>query len=308
MARGYRILGVAVAVMLLLAGLVKLTERNQTADDAAAGSATATTANLAVPPVLPAAVSTTDPLTGAAEVAVDVADGDVAPTDLPPIPAADCTITEALKNGSAGDAVNCLATQLTKAGFAVAAGSKFDDETDAAVRAFQSARGLYVDGVVGRRTAEALGIWAGPDGPLQAVNADCPGDGRSAVVDRANQRVWLCDNGALVDEFKMTSAWSQPDPGSYEVYAKDLNASSTISGTYSTMTHFVAFTRGKYQGARIAFHSMPKDSNGNYLQPLDSLGTAEAHGQSAGCIRVHPDTAAKIWDWLDIGDSVRVIS
>jgi hypothetical protein len=201
-----------------------------------------------------------------------------------------------------------LDTQLSAAGFVAAADSSFDSSTDAAVRAFQTANSLYVDGIVGRRTAEALGIWAGPDGPVAAVNEDCPDGARAAIVDRANQRGWLCDNGALTEEFKLTSAWSQPDPGTYEVYAKDLNASSTISGSYSTMTHFVAFTRGKYKGARIAFHSMPKDSNGDYLQALDTLGTEEAHGLSAGCIRVHPDTAVMIWDWLSIGDSVRVIS
>jgi L,D-transpeptidase catalytic domain len=135
----------------------------------------------------------------------------------------------------------------------------------------------------------------------------CP-DGRSAVVDRANQRGWLCEGGELTYEFPLTSARSQPDPGTYEVYAKDLNASSNISGSYSTMTHFVAFTKGKYQGARIAFHSVPKDGNGDWVQPLDSVGTPELFGASAGCIRVLPDDAVTIWDWLDQGASVRVIS
>jgi hypothetical protein len=92
------------------------------------------------------------------------------------------------------------------------------------------------------------------------------------------------------------------------VYAKDLNASSNLSGEYSTMTHFVAFTKGKYKGARIAFHSVPKYANGEYVQPLDSVGTPEQHGASAGCIRVLPDDAVMIWDYLAVGDQVRVIS
>ena len=98
------------------------------------------------------------------------------------------------------------------------------------------------------------------------------------------------------------------DPGEYDVYAKDLNASSNLSGQYSTMTHFVAFTHGKYQGARIAFHSVPKYGDGTWVQPLDSVGTQEYFGASAGCIRVLPDDAVRIWDWLSIGDLVRVIS
>ena len=32
------------------------------------------------------------------------------------------------------------------------------------------------------------------------------------------------------------------------------------------------------------------------------------HGDSSGCIRVLPDDAVAIWDWLDIGDEVIVIT
>jgi peptidoglycan hydrolase-like protein with peptidoglycan-binding domain len=307
MSRSYRILAAAVVGMLVLVGLVRIADREgaggSTAD--AAGASATSTSDLTLVPVLPSAASTA---ADSAAVVSDVEDGDVNPGPTAAPPAATCSIDQALKPGATGEQVACLDAQLTAVGFAAAADSSFDATTDAAVRAFQTANSLYVDGIVGRRTAEALGIWAGPDGPVAAVDEDCPDGARAAIVDRANQRGWLCADGALTEDFKLTSAWSQPDPGTYEVYAKDLKASSTISGSYSTMTHFVAFTRGKYKGARIAFHSMPKDSDGNYLQPLDSLGTEEAHGLSAGCIRVHPDTAVMIWDWLAIGDSVRVIS
>ncbi len=138
--------------------------------------------------------------------------------------------------------------------------------------------------------------------------ATCPETGRAAVVDRFNQRSWLCEAGEITELMPITSAISQPDPGTYEVYAKDMNASSTLTGEYSTMTHFVAFTYGKYQGARIAFHSIPKYSNGEYVQPLDSVGTQELFGDSSGCIRVLPEDAEMIWNWLDIGDTVKVVT
>jgi lipoprotein-anchoring transpeptidase ErfK/SrfK len=136
----------------------------------------------------------------------------------------------------------------------------------------------------------------------------CPATGRGAVVDRANQMAWLCGDGAIVREFPVSTARSQPDPGTYPVYDKDLNASSTISGAFSRMTHFVAFTHGKYQGARIAFHSVPTYGDGSFVQPLESVGTADWWGDSAGCIRVLPDDAVAIWDWLAVGDTVNVIS
>ena len=106
----------------------------------------------------------------------------------------------------------------------------------------------------------------------------------------------------------MTSAWIQPDPGDYAVYAKDMNSSSRFTGKYSTMTHFVAFTYGKIRGARIAFHSMPVYPDGSFVQPLETLGAADQRGNSAGCIRVSPADAELIWAWLEIGDVVRVIS
>ena len=284
--------------MLVLVGLAQLVE-----SDDAKGSVAG-----------PSAVSTVDG-TGTVEASdstqtvTDVVDGDAATTSslAPPI-TADCTITEVLKVGASGAQVECLESQLAVAGFATTVDTDFDAATDTAVKAYQTAKSLEVDGIVGRVTAQTMGIWAGPLGPMPATNDDCPSTPHGVIVDRANQRGALCENGSITYEFPLTTAVSQPDPGTYPVYAKDLNASSTITGQYSTMTHFVAFTRGKYQGARIAFHSMPKYSNGQYLQPLDSVGTPEMHGESSGCIRLKPDDAIRVWDWLAIGDEVRVIS
>lgn len=140
------------------------------------------------------------------------------------------------------------------------------------------------------------------------LSAWCPGGDHSAVVDRDRQSAWLCEDGTATYEFAFTGAISQPDAGSYPVYAKDRDASSTNSKGTSTMTHFVAFTYGKFKGARIAFHSVPIDAAGAFLQPLDSVGEPGRRGESAGCLRVVPDDAVRVWDWLDEGDEVRVIN
>ena len=138
--------------------------------------------------------------------------------------------------------------------------------------------------------------------------ATCPVTGRAAVVDRENQRAWLCGDGLVTHGMPITSAWIQPDPGDYAIYAKDMSSSSRFTGRYSTMTHFVAFTYGKIRGARIAFHSVPTYSDGSYVQTLESVGTPELRGDSAGCIRVLPTDAELIWSWLEVGDVVRVVS
>lgn len=213
-----------------------------------------------------------------------------------------------MKVGATGNEVRCLESQLSSAGYATTVDTTFDATTDTAVRAYQEAKSLEVDGIVGRQTAQAMGIWAGPLGPIPATDDDCPPSYHGAIIDRANQRGSLCEDGKIVYGFPLTSAISQPDPGTYQVYAKDLNASSTLTGQYSTMTHFVAFTHGKYQGARIAFHSMPKYSNGEFVNPLDTVGDLAYHGESAGCLRLLPDDAVRLWDWLSLDDDVRVIS
>jgi hypothetical protein len=136
----------------------------------------------------------------------------------------------------------------------------------------------------------------------------CKDTGRTAVVDRKTQRAWLCLDGTVTAVFPMTSANDQPNPGHYKVYAKDLKASSTAGGHFSTMTHFVAFTRGIHTGARVAFHSAPKYRDGTYVEPLDQIGNLNSRGESSGCIRVRPDDAVLIWDTLRIGDAVVVIS
>lgn len=53
---------------------------------------------------------------------------------------------------------------------------------------------------------------------------------------------------------------------------------------------------------------MPVLRNGDYAQSMDSVGTEMEHGSSSGCIRVLPEQGQVIWDWLQRGDEVRVIT
>lgn len=142
-----------------------------------------------------------------------------------------------------------------------------------------------------------------PDG-----SSACPSTGHAAVIDRDAQRAWLCTDGSAHEKFPITTALTQPDPGSYKVYAKDRVTTSTFGGHFSYLDNFVAFTRGKYTGARVAFHAVPRTAGGAPYQPYDKVGTPEWHGASSGCIRVLPDQSTVIWDHLSIGDPVIVIT
>jgi len=144
--------------------------------------------------------------------------------------------------------------------------------------------------------------------PAPVIDPNCPPTPHAAVIDRARQRAWLCDNGFALPEFVITTAREMPDPALYHVYGKSMTTSSRFGGHYSTMTHFVAFARGEKTGARIGFHTIPVLTNGEYVQPLESVGTDERFGDSSGCIRVLPDQGPIIWDWLQKGDGVRVLT
>ena len=69
-----------------------------------------------------------------------------------------------LQLGQTGDAVASLQAELTRAGFPPgSADGWFGPATEAAVKAFQQSRGLFVDGMAGPRTEAALA--AAPDTP-----------------------------------------------------------------------------------------------------------------------------------------------
>ena len=96
---------------------------------------------------------------------------------------------------------------------------------------------------------------------------------------------WLVQGGVLVAMLAIPVAGIHGilHYGAFDVAEADrgrlvVRSSSTFTGQYSEMTHFVAFTRGKFQGARIAFHSVPTYRDGSWVQPLESVGTQERFG------------------------------
>ncbi|WP_069816251.1 C40 family peptidase [Streptomyces sp. TP-A0874] len=78
-----------------------------------------------------------------------VADGEIGPKTWPHL------VVE-VKNGSQGDAVRALQTQLVSHGYKVTVDGSFGPETQKAVTDFQGSKKLVVDGLVGPVTWEAL--------------------------------------------------------------------------------------------------------------------------------------------------------
>lgn len=136
----------------------------------------------------------------------------------------------------------------------------------------------------------------------------CAATRRGAVIDRARQRAWLCKRGRVQHVFPVTTAVSQPEPGTYTVYAKEVQTTSGFGDRPSKLDRFVAFTYGKNTDARIGFHAIPRYFDGTLAQTPESVGSPQMFGDSSGCVRALPDDAVRIWELLAIGDEVRVIS
>lgn len=78
-----------------------------------------------------------------------------------------------LKNGSRGDAVSALQETLNKIGFDCGnVDGIFGTKTENAVRAFQTAKGLKVDGIAGKDTLDALAIAASTGGGNLGTDTD----------------------------------------------------------------------------------------------------------------------------------------
>jgi hypothetical protein len=129
----------------------------------------------------------------------------------------------------------------------------------------------------------------------------CTPSGRSAVADKAAQRFWLCEDGdAITEALPMTTgglAYGLPPVGAYSVFAK-VRVGRGIHG--EPLNWFVPFYRTP-RGNRIGFHEVVN-------QPPATVGDPGWRGASAGCFRVRRDDARSVWDFLQLGDKVVVIT
>ena len=129
----------------------------------------------------------------------------------------------------------------------------------------------------------------------------CPDDPRAAVVDKAAQRFWLCADGLPITDARPMTTGSEeyglPPVGTHYVFARNAIATG-IHG--ETLHRFVAFYRTPRYN-RIAFHQYVH-------QPESTVGDLARRGESSGCLRVTTADSWLVWDFLEIGDPVVVIT
>lgn len=233
--------------------------------------------------------------------------------------------------GDTGSAVDCAQRALAVTGYyAGDLDGVFNEAVAAATRQFQVDNGLYVDGVIGRRTAIALGIWPGDEifivrtpapepgtydstgyelSPVASKGNDAPPlpegadqrTGKRIVYDRAGQRVWAIDDDERVVRSYLVSGsqFANERPGVYSVYSKSEVATGwDLEADLPYMIRYQKTDRGN-----IGFHEIPiNKASGDPYQTADQLGEK----LSGGCQRQHPLDALFLWHFADVGTTVVV--
>jgi len=242
-----------------------------------------------------------------------------------------CTLKEAsLRQGQTGTGVQCLQQALHAEGlYSGAVSGTFDTATFSAVEQLQTKQDLFVDGVVGRETAIALGIW--PDEaslvfhtpkpapgakdsmgyPLSSVastGAGAPplpensGSGRRVVYSRAGQRVWAVGkNNQIIRSYLVSgSKYNNEQAGVHKVYSR-----SPVSTAWNGKAFLPKMVRyQKTDIGNIGFHAIPiHRADGTAYMTEAELGTR----LSGGCQRQANADAAFMWDFAQIGTTVVVL-
>jgi lipoprotein-anchoring transpeptidase ErfK/SrfK len=241
-----------------------------------------------------------------------------------------CTIGAlSLRLGASGDGVECLQDALQAVGFLDGAiTGEFGDSTLSAVMSYQTAEDLYVDGVIGRESSLALGIWPDEESlvvrtsppapgatdlwgvtlsPVASAGADAPplpdnsGSGRRVVYDRAGQRAWaVSDGGEIIRSWLVAgSQYSNEVPGTHEVYSRsEMSTAWNGKAWLPQMIRWLKTDRGA-----IGFHAIPLHvSDDSPYMTTDELGTR----LSGGCQRQHNLDSEFMWAFATIGTPVIV--
>ena len=211
-----------------------------------------------------------------------------------------CTIPmKALRPGTSGKNVLCLQQALVKNNYLEKVTGTYDVATQVAVTALQTKKDLFVDGIAGRETALALGIW--PDENLLVVRTPPPaqgakdslgfllssvastgasapalpansGSGRRLVFERAGQRVWAVDkNNEIIRSWLVSgSKYNNETPGTHQVYSR-----SEITTAWNGRAFLKKMVRWlKTAIGAIGFHQIPVHRSDNTVYQTEAeLGT-----------------------------------
>lgn len=156
----------------------------------------------------------------------------------------------------------------------------YDYDTEKAVKNFQEAFGLQVDGIVGPDTYNAIGL-----SPTESYNV--PTQGYSITVDTDTFTLSLTQNGGLIKTYPVAIGNpSTPTPlGNWRIVQKTKNP----GGPFGTRWMKISVPWGGY-----GIHGTDNPS---------SIGRAASHG----CIRMYNEDVNELYDIVPLGTPVKII-
>lgn len=156
----------------------------------------------------------------------------------------------------------------------------YDYDTEKAVRDFQEAFGLLVDGIVGPDTYNAVGL-----DPADTYNV--PTQGYRISVDTNAFTLSLTQNGKVINTYPVAvGAPNTPTPlGSWRIIQKTMNP----GGPFGTRWMKLNVPWGGY-----GIHGTDNPS---------SIGTAASHG----CVRMYNEDVNELYDIVPLGTPVQII-
>jgi peptidoglycan hydrolase-like protein with peptidoglycan-binding domain len=185
--------------------------------------------------------------------------------------------TGSLRFGARGDSVRALQDQLRTAGFDPGTSDGiYGQRTERAVRDFQAARGLQVDGIAGRRTAAAL---RGVDGMDPAAPA-APGAGTGV---NGTARLNGQPNGP-----GMTTGSITVNGNTYQFNSGSGSLFSVPQGEYRVTAHRDSRSEPAFTRDGVGYSFLMEDPN---RPGSDSFYDARA-GRDRTNLRIHPDGGA----------------
>ncbi len=197
--------------------------------------------------------------------------------------------SSSLRPGARGEAVRSLQDKLRSAGFDPGSSDGvFGERTERAVRDFQQARGLKVDGIAGRRTLAALNSPDRMDTPRPTttggggrVDADRPTNGGAANgTARLNNQP--AGRGLATGTITVNGR-------SYQFNSGSRNLFSVPQGTYRVTAHRNSRSDAGFTRDGVGFSFRIEDSR---RPNSDRMYDARA-GRDRSLLRIHPDGGAR---------------
>lgn len=127
--------------------------------------------------------------------------------------------------------------------------------------------------------------------------------GKKAIhIDLIEQELAIIENGAIVAKYPVSSgaAETPTPPGEFQIHRKQTLRISNLDVPYR-MPYYMAFTENQSHGLHALPYLGESAQSSDYWQEARShIGIPVSHG----CIRLLPEDAERVFEWVDVGTKV----